>query len=84
MNKLLLVVALLTLPCAAWAQQQQPDPAFLQRAIKLLQQQRNQALDQAVVEKAQCDGLAEDLAKAQARIKELEAAPQPEAKPHQD
>lgn len=52
---------------------QQPDPAFMQRAIPILQTQRNAALDQAVAEKARADGLADDVAKAQARIKELES-----------
>lgn len=52
--------------------QQQADPAFMLRAIPVLQAQRNAALDQAAAEKARADGLADDLAKAQARIKEME------------
>lgn len=59
-----MIVILLML--AAWpalAQQQPPDPAFMQRALGALQAQRNQA---------KAAGLADDLAKAQARIKELE------------
>lgn len=51
---------------------QQVDPAFLQRALSALQMQRNQAADQAAVEKARADGLADDLAKAQAEIKSLQ------------
>lgn len=52
--------------------QQQPDPALLQRAANALQAQRNQAMDALAVAEARGAGLADDLAKAQARIKELE------------
>lgn len=55
-----------------FAQQQAPDPAFLQRALSAMQAQRNQAMDAAAVQQARADGLADDLAKAQTRIKELE------------
>ncbi|MEI5710467.1 hypothetical protein WB401_46285, partial [Streptomyces brasiliscabiei] len=51
---------------------EQPDPAFMQRAIAALQNQRNQALDAAAAAAAKAEGLSEDLVKAQARIKELE------------
>jgi hypothetical protein len=50
--------------------QQQPDAQFLQRAIAALQAQRNQALDAAASAEARAAGLADDLAKAQTRIKE--------------
>lgn len=75
MKRLALVFVLLASP--AVAQQQQPDPAFLQRAITVLQAQRNAALDQAAGAEARVAQIADDLAKAQARIKELEpkAAP---------
>jgi TolA-binding protein len=53
--------------------QQTPDPAFLQRAIGVLQTQRNTAMDAQVVTEAKVAELTEELAKAQARIKELEA-----------
>lgn len=64
---------ILLLATSAAAQQQAPDPAFLQRAIAALQTQRNQALDNEVAWKAQYDGAAELLAKANEKIKELEA-----------
>jgi hypothetical protein len=52
---------------------QQPDVAFMQRAIVSLQTQRNNALDAAAASDAKLAGLTEDLTKAQAHIKELEA-----------
>lgn len=52
--------------------QQAPDPVFLQRALTAMQAQRNQAMDAQAISTAQAAGLADDLAKAQARIKELE------------
>jgi hypothetical protein len=72
--KRLLVAAALLAASPALAQQQ-ADPAFLNRALTALQAQRNAAMDQAAGEKARADGLADDLAKAQARIKELEKPP---------
>lgn len=76
----LLFGLLLTTPAAA--QQQSPDPAFMQRAIAALQTQRNQALDNEVAWKAQYEGIAAELAKANARIAELEkAAPKPAPEP---
>lgn len=75
-NILLLATLLIASPAAA----QQTDPAFLNRAIAVLQAQRNAAMDSVAAEKARADGLAEDLAKAQARIRELEKPAAPEAK----
>lgn len=69
----IILVGLLAATPAIAQQQQQPDLAFLQRAIAALQVQRNQALDNEVAWRAQHDGVAEQLAKAQARIRELEA-----------
>lgn len=57
---------------------EQPDPTFLQKAIASIQTQRNLAMDAAAVAEAKGAQLAEDLAKAQERIKELE--PKPEKK----
>lgn len=48
-----------------------PDAAFLQRAVNVLQAQRNAALDAQAIAEANLAGVKEDLAKAQARIKEL-------------
>lgn len=53
--------------------QQAPDPAFLQRAITAVQTQRNLALDAQAVAEAKVATLIEELAKAQARVKELES-----------
>jgi TolA-binding protein len=52
---------------------QQADPAFLQRAITAVQTQRNLAMDAQAVAEARVASLTDDLTKAQARIKELEA-----------
>jgi hypothetical protein len=65
---------------ASGAVAQQADPQFLQRAVPVLQAQRNQALDAAAAQQARADGLADDLAKAQARIKELEQKQEPPPK----
>lgn len=71
------IVGFLTLASfSAFAQQ--PDPATLQRTIAILQSQRNQIMDALASTELRVATLAEDLAKAQARIKELE--PKPEAK----
>ena len=71
--KRLVILAFALLATPAFAQQQSPDPAFLQRALGAMQAQRNQAMDAAAVNEAKAAGLADDLAKAQARIKELES-----------
>jgi hypothetical protein len=77
MKARILVALMLALPFAANAQTAPPDPALLQHAANALQAQRNQAMDAAAIAEARAAGLADDLAKAQARIKELE--PKPEA-----
>lgn len=73
--RILLILALLLAAGPAIAQQ--ADTAFLQRAISVLQAQRNTALDQAALAEAKLAGLADDLAKANARIKSLEDAAAP-------
>lgn len=74
LRKIIVVSALLAVSPAVAQQQQQPaDPAFLQRALTAMQAQRNQAQDVAVISEAKAAGLAEELAKVQTRIKELEA-----------
>lgn len=79
MKRLIVIVCLIATP--AFAQQQpHPDPMTLQRAINALQAQRNQAFDLAASWEARANGLADDLAKAQARIKELEPKTEPEKK----
>mgnify|MGYP001562945755 CR=1 FL=1 len=67
---------MLIISTSAFAQQQPLDPAFLHRAISALQAQRNQSMDTAAVSEARAAGLADELAKAQARIKELEKKPE--------
>lgn len=57
------------------ANAEQPDLQVLQRAVSILQAQRNQAQDSAAAAEVKAAGLADDLAKAQARIKELESKP---------
>lgn len=65
----IMLVALISAPVFA----QQPDPAFLQRAIAAVQIQRNLAMDAAAVAEAKAAILTDDLAKATVRLKELEA-----------
>lgn len=64
---------LLSLLISSPAFAQSADPAFLQRAITAVQTQRNLAMDAAAVAEAKVSTLTDDLAKAQAKIKELEA-----------
>jgi len=73
--KKIVFATLLLLSTSAFAQQS--DPAFMQRAVTALQAQRNAALDGAAAQQARADGLQEELNKAQARIKELEAKSEP-------
>lgn len=67
------IVVIVLLAAGAAHAQQQPDAATLQRLLAAIEAQRNQALTQHAYAEAARAGLAEDLAKAQARIKELEA-----------
>lgn len=82
MKKLLILSTFFLVSAAHAQQQQQPDPAFMQRALTALQSQRNQALDLAASQEARANGLQDDLMKAQARVKELEekTAPKSDAK----
>ena len=70
--KYILAVVLVALPGISFAETA-PDPVLLQRAIVVLQQQRNQAMDSAADMQVKAQGLAEELAKAKEKIKELEA-----------
>jgi hypothetical protein len=76
MKRIFIPVISICIATGAFAQQR-PDPALLQKIIGSMQAQRNQAMDAAAIAEARGAGLADDLAKAQARIKELE--PKPEA-----
>lgn len=66
------LIALTAVLVSSSAMAQQPDPAFLQRAVQALQSQRNAALDAQAVAEAKVAGLTEDLARANLRIKGFE------------
>lgn len=70
MKRIAILLLLIASPVAA---QQQADSQFLQRAVTAVQAQRNLALDAQAVAEAKAAVLAEELTKAQAKIKELEA-----------
>jgi hypothetical protein len=53
------------------AQQPPPDPAFMQKAIAVLQTQRNSALDQAAALEAKVSILTEEKTAAEAKVKAL-------------
>ncbi|MHB8268227.1 hypothetical protein [Bradyrhizobium sp.] len=74
-RSIIVLLALFTATSVAAAQQQPPDPIVMQRALNSLQAQRNQAMDAAAAQEVRAAGLAEELAKAQARLKELEPKP---------
>ncbi len=67
---------ILSLTTPAPAQQQQSDPAYLGKVIAALETQRNEANNQTALSQARVAVLTEELAKAQARIKELEPKPE--------
>jgi predicted nucleic acid-binding Zn-ribbon protein len=58
--------------CASAVAQQQPDVSALQKAIAVLQSQRNQAMDALASAEVQRATLAEEIEKLKARIAELE------------
>lgn len=68
---LILLAALAGSPAAA---QQSGDPANLQRLLTVIEAQRNQALTQHALAEARAAGLAEELTKALAQVKEMEAS----------
>jgi len=67
-----LLGSLLAFP--AFAQPVDTNVANLQRIVQVLQAHRNQAMDAAAAAEARAGALSDDLAKAQARIKELEGS----------
>jgi hypothetical protein len=78
MKRILIAASLACLIAGpALAQQQPPDPVMLQHALTAVRAQREQAFDQSANWEATARRLSDDLAKANARIKELE--PKPEA-----
>lgn len=72
------IIAGFLLTSTAALAQQQPDAATLQRILASTQAQRNQFLDAFNAASARVDALTDDLARAQARIKELETKPDKE------
>lgn len=79
MKKLVLLLSI-TISTPVFAQQPPlpPAPTFLERAIASVQTQRNVALDAQAVAEAKLAILTEELAKANAKIKELEPKPKEE------
>ncbi len=71
MMRLLLLIALLFGSTVCFAQQT-IDPAVLQRAISIIAEQRNAALNNQALSEAQKALAEEQVAKLQARISELE------------
>lgn len=65
------LIVIVAVAIASSSVAQTPDAAFLQRALGVLVSQRNQAMDEAAAQRARADGLADDLAKANAKINEL-------------
>jgi hypothetical protein len=80
MTRALIITAFLFAASSAAAQQQQLDPALMQRTLEVVAAQRNNAMNAAAVTEAKAAGLAEELAKANARLKELEPKPDAPAK----
>lgn len=64
-----IILALLITPVLA----QQPDPATLQKAVTVIQAQRNQALDAQASAEIRAALLNEEVTKLKARVQELEA-----------
>lgn len=71
--KIRLIAAALVLFASPALAEQKPDPEFLQKALTVMQAQRNNAMDADAVAEAKLATTTDELAKAQARIKELEA-----------
>ncbi len=76
MRKLIAVLLLISAPALADEQLN-----FLTNALRELQVQRNNALDEAVSAKAKTNLMTDQLTQANQRIKELEAAAAPKEAP---
>jgi len=79
--RLLFAIGLWFIASAAYAQSPPPDPVFLANALNAVTIQRNNAQNSEAVCIANNTKTADDLAKAQARIKELETAAAQREKP---
>lgn len=75
MNRIIIAVTAALISSSALAEQ--PDPAFLQRAVQALQAQRNAALDAQAVAEAKVAGLTEDLNQVKLRLKGFEDKEKP-------
>jgi len=72
----LLVAILILTPCSlAFAQQQPPDPAALQRVLKAIEAQRNAAMNSAALAEARAAELAEEMQKLKAEAATKETKP---------
>lgn len=76
------LIVVMLVPLSGTSAQGLPDTIFLQKLILGLQGQRNQAQDAAAAYQAKVEVLQEDLARAKARIDELDKAKVPT--PHND
>ena len=70
MRAILLLAVMVVTPALA---QQQPDPAMLQKAIAVLQQQRNEAMDKAAAAEVKASQLADELQKLKAETEKAGA-----------
>lgn len=69
--KRIAVIAILFAAVPAIAQQAAPDPAFLQKALSAVADQRNQALNNLAVVQAQLDQMREESAALKKQIEDL-------------
>lgn len=81
MRNLVLVLCLFGLVPSALAQNAAPDPVLLARMLATTQADRGNILNALTESQARASMLAEELGKAQAKVKELEAKLKPESKP---
>jgi hypothetical protein len=80
-RRILAAAAALILLTSAASAQQQPDPATSQRLLEITKAQRAQFLELFTEPVARGDVLANELSRAQARIKELEKKQEEAATP---
>lgn len=77
MKRLAILLALAATPALA---QQQPDPAFLQKALAVLQAQRNAALDGQAAAEARAAMLADENAALKKQVEDSKKPAEPPAK----
>ena len=69
--RICIIAAVLLASTTAFAQQQQPDPAFLQRALGAIQAQRNQAMDNLAASEAKSAMATEQLDATRGQVSKL-------------